>query len=107
METIISKEDIEKAINSHIAWLYTMVTKTTEAEKDFMSKLEDNIKSGLFRSVNLAILSVAANHTMWRLYEENKVSLSREVERFWRIVDDWCCDNLNDEEMKFYLNITD
>ena len=54
----------------------------------------------------LTELALVLNHKIWQHYETNE-SLASLYERLWRYVDDWCYDNLEEEDFDYYYWLTD
>ena len=51
-------------------------------------------------------LSLVLNWKCFRWYNVNN-DYSRLYESLWKIVDNWCFENLKDEELEYYMEITD
>lgn len=47
------------------------------------------------------------NWKIWAHYENGAISISRIYDRLWRECESWVFDNLKDDDLQYYLNITD
>lgn len=54
----------------------------------------------------LTELVLVLNHKIWQHHETNE-SLASLYEKLWRYVDGWCMDNLKDDDLKYFLDVTD
>lgn len=50
--------------------------------------------------------TMALNWKIWEHYEHNE-SLARVYDELWRKADAWCCKNLKDDDLSYYLRTTD
>jgi hypothetical protein len=51
-------------------------------------------------------LCMVLNHKMWFTYQ-SKPRLAKLYEKLWQQCDQWCCDNLQGEELKYFYKTTD
>lgn len=51
-------------------------------------------------------LCMVLNWKIWRWYEKND-EFCKLYDKLWRQLDQWCVDNLKDEELEYYYRITD
>ena len=47
------------------------------------------------------------NHKIWQHYENSNTEVSQLYDKLWREADAYGCDNLKDDELKFFLYVLD
>lgn len=52
-------------------------------------------------------LVIVLNHKLWQHYERSNDELGVLYNRLWEEADDWCMDNLKDDDLKYFLEVTD
>lgn len=57
--------------------------------------------------VYLTELSMVLNHKIWQHYHGKNDQLSKLYDLLWRKTDDYCINNLKDDELSYYLRVTD
>ncbi len=80
------------------------------ADKFVVSAIKDTYKNA-FKSWKhdykyITELSMALYWKIWRWYERND-EYARLYDKLWRELDQWCADNLKDEELDYYYSTTD
>ena len=73
------------------------------AIKDTYNRAFDEWKSD---HVYLTELVIVLNHKIWQWYEEDE-TIARVYNDLWEKADAYALDNLKDDELRFFLNITD
>lgn len=51
-------------------------------------------------------LAMVLNWKIWRWHSKNE-EYAKLYDRLWREIDEWCIDNLKDEELEYYYKTTD
>ena len=54
----------------------------------------------------LTELVMVLNHKIWRWYEKNE-PFAKVYDELWRKADQYAVDNLKEDELRYYFNITD
>ena len=55
----------------------------------------------------LTELTGCLNHKIWQHYESGNTEVSQLYDKLWREADAYGCDNLKDDELKFFLYVLD
>lgn len=55
----------------------------------------------------LTELTAVLNHKIWQHYEAGDNEVSQLYDKLWREADDYGCENLKDDELKFFLYVLD
>lgn len=55
----------------------------------------------------LTALIMVLNHKIWEHYEKNNDEYARLYDQLWRETDTYAMEHLEDDELQYYLNITD
>lgn len=55
----------------------------------------------------LTALVIALNHKIWEHYEKHNDEYARLYDELWRKTDTYAMEHLRDEQLQYYLNITD
>lgn len=68
---------------------------------------ENAFKSWKSNIVYLTELVLVLNHKIWEHHHHNNSGLMAAYDTLWKKADEWCMNNLNDEDIQYYLKITD
>ena len=74
-----------------------------EAVKDTFHKVFKEWKKNYKYMTELCL---ALNWKIWRWYKQND-TLAKIYNDLWHKVNDWCYDNLKDEELEYFYQVTD
>ena len=55
----------------------------------------------------LTALVVTLNHKIWQHYEAKNSGLALVYDKLWKEADQYACDTLKDDELKYFLEVTD
>ena len=55
----------------------------------------------------LTALVVTLNHKIWQHYEAGNNKLALVYDELWKKADQYACDTLKDDELKYFLEVTD
>lgn len=75
-----------------------------DAVKDTFKRSFDSWKSNYRYMTELAIV---LNHKIFEHHYHNHTALMVAYDTLWKEIDQWCMGSFNDEELQYYLRITD
>lgn len=75
-----------------------------DAVKDTYERAFESWKDNI---VYLTELVLVLNHKIWEHHHHNNSGLMIAYDTLWKKADEWCMNNLNDEDIQYYLKITD
>lgn len=80
------------------------------ADKFGLSAIEDTLQQSFkhwkHNHIYLTELTMAVNHKIWRWHEVND-DYSKLYDKWWRRLDDYCMTHLKNDELEYYVQVTD
>lgn len=87
-------------------WMdFTIADKIGEASvKDTYQRMFEKCKDNPKFMTELTII---LNHKMWQHFQEGEKNITQVYVDLWKECDDWCCENLQGEELEYFFKATD